>query len=155
MSIDRGVIDEIVTEIWSSMLDFQLSEAGSGVDQTGHRQVRAAVQLTGGWEGTVVIECDQTVARVFTAAMTGADESPGDAEVQDVMGELANMIGGNLKAVIGAPTQLSMPTVVVGTDLDLSVLGATELVHVSYACGGGVFSILVMSRDADVRAVSA
>lgn len=147
-TIDAAGIEEIVAEIWESMLGLTIEPAEAVSD--GGRELRAAVQITGGWEGAFIIECPEASARAFTAAMLGEDDPDGldQAEVHDVMGELANMAGGNLKAIVAADSRLSLPTVTAGRDLDLNVLGASELVRSRFAADGSPFTVVVVARSA-------
>lgn len=149
MSIDSSSVHDIVTEIWESMLGLEIAVAvPPPAPPPPHREVCAAVQITGGWEGAVVVACDETVAASFTAVMLGLDddEPAAESDIHDVMGELANMAGGNLKAVVGREAQLSLPTVVVGSDLDISVPGAAVAVREVYTAGEDRFSITVMAK---------
>ena len=59
-----------------------------------------------------------------------------DAEVVDALGELTNMIGGNVKSLLPAPSQLSLPMVsdsVWPTTVPGSVAGVPGRVHASVA----------------------
>ena len=63
----------------------------------------SAVQLTGEWNGAVLLECDRGQACRFAARFLSIDLPDAvDDVVRDVLGELANMIGGNLKCVLSA-----------------------------------------------------
>jgi chemotaxis protein CheX len=149
MTIQPAVVHDIVVEIWETMLGLEASPTASEPPADRGREVCAAVQVTGTWEGAAVIECPEAVAASFTAAMLGLDdEEPAEGDVHDVMGELANMVGGNLKAVIGGETQLSLPTVVVGADLDLSVPGASVDFAACYEAGEHPFRVVVLAHTA-------
>lgn len=147
-TIDSAGVHGIVAEIWESILGLAIEATDSAGE--GGREVRAAVQIAGGWEGAVIVECPESSARAFTAAMLGEDDP--DAldvgEVHDVMGELANMAGGNLKALVAGESRLSLPTVAAGRDLDLAVLGASELVRNRYTADGLPFTVVVVARSA-------
>lgn len=73
------------------------------------------VRLTGAWEGAVAITCSMKHAERAASAMYAMD--PGRAsndQVRDALGEIAHMIGGNIKALLPSPTNLSLPSVVQG-----------------------------------------
>jgi chemotaxis protein CheY-P-specific phosphatase CheC len=68
------------------------------------------VHITGGWEGSVVVQCEDELARRLAAAMFGSE--PGvvtPEEVSDAIGEIANVTAGNVKSRLGVACQLSMP----------------------------------------------
>jgi chemotaxis protein CheX len=105
---------EIVGQVWSSYLDVEgtdpLIPTGEGLKAT---DVVASVSITGGWSGHVVVSCSDTAARHAAAAflMTVADEVSAD-DVTDVLGELANIVGGNVKSMLPASSMVSLPQVV-------------------------------------------
>ena len=71
------------------------------------------VRLTSGWNGAVLMECDKAQACRFTARFLSMDAPDSvDDLVRDVLGELANMIGGNLKCVLKGGMRLSLPSVI-------------------------------------------
>ena len=43
--------------------------------------------------------------------MMGAEETVGPDDLVDAFGELANVVGGNVKSLLAAPAVLSLPTV--------------------------------------------
>lgn len=74
-----------------------------------------------------------------------------DDVVCDVLGELANMIGGNLKCVLaqGVPStrgiRISMPSVVDGRDYSVHVCGAEARQRFGFLCDEGPFWITLLS----------
>ncbi|HJQ05001.1 MAG TPA: chemotaxis protein CheX [Nocardioides sp.] len=76
----------------------------------------AAVSVSGGWQGTVTVELSADVAAALTAQMLAlpAGEDAADADVADAVGELVNMIGGNVKSLMPGPSVLSLPMVAAG-----------------------------------------
>jgi chemotaxis protein CheX len=68
--------------------------------------------------------------------MFQADEAPSGEEIRDALGELTNVIGGNVKALFPGPSALSLPTVAVGSDYDLGVIDASATRTVSFTCDG-------------------
>ena len=70
----------------------------------------AYVHITGGWEGSVVIQCEEELGRKIAAAMFGSDAgSVSPQEVIDAIGEIANVTAGNVKTRLGMPCQISTP----------------------------------------------
>lgn len=111
-------------------------------------QVMACVQISGGWQGAVVITCTRSVAEAIAASMFAMD--PGTtsaAELDDAMGEMANMIGGNIKGRLPGPSQLSLPTVAEGRDFSAAFPGAHPAVEVLFALGPGTLGVQVLRQD--------
>jgi chemotaxis protein CheX len=69
-----------------------------------------------------------------------------DDDVRDVLGELANMIGGNMKCGMTAGVKLSMPTVLDGSDYDLRVCGSQVQERLAFECAEGSFWVTILSK---------
>lgn len=76
----------------------------------------AAISVSGGWHGVVTVELDEGVARRLTARMLAIPtvEEVQDSDVADAVGELVNMVGGNVKSLMPGPSALSLPSVAAG-----------------------------------------
>lgn len=128
MTITHDELRSIMGAIWESLLGSALT-AAEGSGQEPRPRVVGRVEITGGWEGAVTIDCDAELAADVAAAMFGLEN--GDAapdEIRDALGELANMAGGNIKSLLPAPSQLGLPTV--SDDVEpASVPDDTEPLH--------------------------
>jgi chemotaxis protein CheX len=136
---------QIVESVFATMLSLEVSECGTPWFPNGER-LTAAVHLAGDWSGAVLLECDRSQACRFAGRFLSSDP-PGtvDDVVRDVLGELANMIGGNLKCVLMRGIRLSMPSVVDGSDYSLRVCGAEVRERIAFLCAEGLFWITVLS----------
>ena len=92
------------------------------------------------------------VSRSFAARFLAREPSGDDVvddlvddDVRDVLGELANMIGGNLKSVLSRGIQLSMPSVVDGSNYSLRICGAEVRALLSFQCAEGIIWIRVLA----------
>lgn len=74
------------------------------------------IHLAGGWEGLVLTGFEPSLAFAVTAHMLKIEEprAVGDA-VRDAVGEVANIVAGNLKALLPEHAAMSIPQVVEGT----------------------------------------
>jgi chemotaxis protein CheX len=112
-------LSSIVDQIWASYLDPENKHPWITAELPHTTaEIVASVSISGNWHGHVVVSCSTTAARAAAAAflLVEADEvAVGD--VIDVMGELANIVGGNLKSMLPATSFVSLPQVVsaVGT----------------------------------------
>ena len=87
-------------EVFDTMLSMELNEQDTLSLADGSRIV-GSVSLAGSVSGTVNIHVSRHLfAAQITANMLGMeiDEIESDEEVHDVIGELSNMIGGDLKS---------------------------------------------------------
>ena len=108
--------------------------------------VVAFIGLTGSWNGTGAISCTGEVACRLSGRLLMSEFASVDADVLDAMGELANMIVGNVKEDLAqslGPLAISTPTVIHGRGLQTrSVDGETDA-RVTFACEGGVLDVRV------------
>jgi chemotaxis protein CheX len=136
---------QIVESVFAAMLKLEVGGCGEPWFPSGDR-LTAAVHLAGDWNGAVLLECDRRQACRFAGRFLSMDP-PGtvDDVVRDVLGELANMIGGNLKCVLMRGIRLSMPSVVDGSDYSLRVCGAEVRERLAFQCAEGLFWITVLA----------
>jgi chemotaxis protein CheX len=139
-------ITEIAQEVWESFLSLTLLPHPLGPDApaiTG-RHMTGCVAVSGEWTGTVFLACDPELAAAAAEAMFAAD--PGTLtvdEVSDALGELTNMIGGNIKSLLPAPSRLSVPSVAEGESYTVRIPGARLLEQVVLVCSAGPLQISI------------
>ena len=116
-------------EVFETMLSMQLAER-EDVSKlpAGTNQVVGSVSMAGTVSGTVNIYVGDVFAKVITADMLGMelDEVDSDEEIHDVIGELSNMIGGDLKSRLcdaGFDCSLSIPSITSGKDFVIESKG--------------------------------
>jgi chemotaxis protein CheX len=103
-------ITQVTTIVWESVLGITLEPQAEipSVEQP----VVGCVKVSGAFNGAVTIECGEASARDAAATMFGvAPRLAGAAEIRDAIGELVNMTGGNVKALLPAVSVLALPTV--------------------------------------------
>lgn len=140
-------VAQIVESVFGAMmsLDVQASDVPWFPSRD---RLTSSVHLTGDWNGTVLLECSLQSACRFAGRFLSMDAPPEavDDVVRDVFGELANMIGGNLKcAMPGGGIRLSMPSVVDGGDYSLRVCGAGSRHQLALRCADGDFWVTVLA----------
>lgn len=118
MSVETVVTEddlaEMVEQVWASYLDPEgVSPLIPTGDQEQPSEVHSTVSITGTWHGHLVYASSTQAARKAAAAFLAMElDEVGQEDVSDVLGELANIVGGNVKAMLPAGCFLSLPTVV-------------------------------------------
>ena len=141
-------IIEIAQSIWETMFALPL-EAGSGGTLGTDPAMTGAVQIDGAWEGAVMLQCPRVLADRLTTVLFQGDGTPTPDDVRDAMGELTNMLAGNVKALLAEPSRISLPTVALGADYELSVVGTHAVATVSFTCEGSPLTVTVLERVPD------
>jgi CheY-specific phosphatase CheX len=144
-------IEEITGMIWQSLFDLPLERVGNPQAEV-EPAVTGFVSIDGAWNGAVMVRCPITLATTLTASMFQAASPPTFDDVRDALGELTNMVAGNVKALLPSPCNLSLPAVALGTDYALSVLGTTTLASVSFTCDGNPLLVTLLQRSAEAGA---
>jgi chemotaxis protein CheX len=141
----RAELIEIVRSVFGTMMSLDVVESGLLWFPSGER-LTATVYLTGEWNGAVLLECDRADACRLAGRFLGMDPPEAvDDVVRDVIGELANMIGGNLKSSLSAGIRLSMPSVVDGGNYSLRICGAPWCERLCFRHDEGLFWVTLLT----------
>jgi chemotaxis protein CheX len=105
---------EMVEQVWVSYLDPEgVSPLIPSGDEKQESEVHSSVSISGSWTGHLVYASSQNAAKKAAAAFLAMEpDEVGPEDISDVLGELANIVGGNVKAMLPAGCFLSLPTVV-------------------------------------------
>lgn len=76
-------------------------------------RLRASVTVSGEWSGWITLEVSRAAARDLTRRMLQVDDVS-DADVHDAVGELVNVLGGNVKSLLVEGSVLGLPEVTDG-----------------------------------------
>jgi len=115
--LPAAALCEVVQNIWETMFSMGLETVDENFDDRA-RFVTSCVQISGAWEGVVVLRSSLTLARRLTGIMLDLQEPQG-ADLCDAMGELANLTAGGVQALLPAPSELTPPVVIEGKDYTL------------------------------------
>jgi chemotaxis protein CheX len=116
--VNENDLAEMVEQVWLSYLDPEgvhpLVPTG---DETQPSEVHSSVSITGSWTGHVVYASSAAAARKAAAAFMAMDPNEvSEEDLSDVLGELANIVGGNVKGMLPAGAFLSLPQVVLAPE---------------------------------------
>lgn len=104
--------------------------------------ISGIIGFSGVLRGTVVISLDQEVAFSAAESFLGSRPSKVNGDVVDMVGELANMIGGSAKDRLEIPgIELGLPTVVSGKGHSISFDPGAHVEVLPFQCDFGPFSV--------------
>ena len=70
------------------------------------------IRITGGWDSLVqVLTPRKTAVAIASSMFDMSEEELSEAEIRDAVGEVVNMVGGNLKGIVEGDSSLSLPCV--------------------------------------------
>ena len=110
--LDPATVQSIADEVWPSLVGD--GEAFVPVPVPRPAEVVSAwVDIIGPWTGSVVVTCAPATAAALTESvlMTRPPTVVDDEDVADALGELANVLGGNVKSVLPGESRLGLPQI--------------------------------------------
>jgi chemotaxis protein CheX len=147
-------IEDVIKTIWASLFELPLDLGGAGQLGPGPL-VTGRVQIVGAWDGAVMLVCPAPLACTLAQQMFRADSPPTVDEVRDALGELTNMIAGNVKALLPGPSQIVLPVVTVGSDDHVNVLDNSAVTTVAFTCDGQPLLVTLLRGSADTVGATA
>ena len=122
--------------IWGSVLGLAVHRSDEPVELLPGETLVGCVQITGSWDGAVTLECPTSLARRVSAIMFGLNEEDTTLEfTQDALGELTNMMGGNIKSsLLPELSSLGLPTVVNGDTYSARVTDTRLVTRIAFTC---------------------
>ncbi len=150
MSDEQGPWLDVVGPTWTGTLNLALEEAE--VSPTLKPELSAFVQIMGDWQGLVVVGVSQALARQATGSMFDLPPDAVEPEmVRDAMGEMANVLGGAIKAGIVGTKSLSLPTVVQGEDHSVYVPDMSLASVRAWRCGSELMWVKLYEHNANAQ----
>ncbi|MCA9179542.1 MAG: chemotaxis protein CheX [Planctomycetales bacterium] len=128
----------ITRELFAGMLQLPFEETEAAKCVGPH--LKSSVGISGDWTGVVSVVVSEALAERIAATLFNSD-SVADGDIRDSLGEVANIVGGNVKGAIDKQCSLSLPVVeeVVGDEDGSGRWSA-------YQCDSELFWIVVDSQ---------
>jgi chemotaxis protein CheX len=139
-------IIESAKEIFSSMVMMEISVSGDNMTKsvTLIESISGVIGLAGTHKGVLAIHIPNKVAMAITSSFLGMDVDEMNEDVEDAVGELANMLGGNVKSILsenGRDINLSLPSTITGQQYDFQPTKEAERIIIPFRCDAGEFTI--------------
>lgn len=140
----RQQITEIAKAVFSTMVMLEVVDRYPLLAPvtTFRDTLTSMVGLAGSHSGILALHCPKGLALRITSNMLGMEVADIDDDVNDAMGEIANMIGGDVKHIFspgGADLSLSIPTVIYGTEYVLESMSSRDALVIPFDCEGSQF----------------
>lgn len=136
----RQFLTHHLGDVFSTMLSLQVTPVADS--QMPHFENRVTGSVGFGGEtvtGAVYLHLSAALATQATSAMLGLppEEITGEQEVNDVVGEMTNMLAGGLKSTLcdlGATCAVSTPAIIRGTSFEIEALPDVRRECMVFAC---------------------
>jgi len=132
---------------WNSILEVDVEQVDEKFEENSDSDITTCVLISGAWKGMVVMNFHLKLANAVAIKMFDLkDEKPTDEHLIDAVGEMINMIGGNLKALVPQPSFLSLPIVSMNGHSILFPC-TREVCKSVFNCKGQQFKITVLQSS--------
>ncbi len=152
MDVGQAIIDG-TEEVFSSMLMVEL-QTGDPIEGKGgdvESNLTSMLGLGKDIKGMLAVHCPAVVAKDITGTFLGLEVQELDEDVKDAIGEIANMVAGNLKIFFqenGINIELAIPTTVVGKSFRTGGMSGATRVAVPFSMNGTTFLVELKYVDA-------
>ena len=142
--IDEATLAQVSRDVCETMLCLSASQVSTAPLDGIH--LAAYVQIRGECELRVEVEtvrelASQIASQMFSTEPQNLDES----ELRDALGEVANMIGGNVKGILSGEFDLSLP--IVEERRDNRMTDSSYGPNIRFSCGGFPLIVRVVSTS--------
>jgi len=136
---------ESTKEIFSSMvmMDIVVKEITTKHGAL-HDTITGMIGLAGTHKGVLAIHIPYEVAMAITGSFLMMEVTEMNDDVHDAIGEVANMIGGNVKTILsekGRDIDLSLPSTISGAEYSFSSDKEVDKVIIEFDTGKGAFLV--------------
>ncbi len=136
---------EATREIFSSMVMMEITvkeimEEHGPLNDT----ITGMIGLAGTHKGVLAVHLPYSVAMAITSSFLMMDVEEINEDVHDAVGEIANMLGGNVKTILsenGRDIDLSLPSTISGSQYSFQSDKAVEKVIIEFDTGNGAFMV--------------
>jgi chemotaxis protein CheX len=145
-------ITDATTEIFETMIMLDIS-AGDPLKEKINNfkcSVSGVIGLAGSCKGILAIHLPDKVAMAITGSFLGMDVTEVDDDVTDAIGELANMVAGNIKMILdeaGNNVTLSIPSCVHGEEYTMDTVSDSERVVIPFDIESGQFLVELQIKN--------
>ncbi|WP_425616243.1 chemotaxis protein CheX [Anatilimnocola sp. NA78] len=147
MTVKSDDVVAITENVLKTMLDFDVATTDFVAEPDSAEQISSFVQISGAWEGTVIVESSLGLARDIAGGMFGiSTNSVSEDDLQDALAEITNMVGGNIKGLVNSPSFLSIPCI--AKESTLAGPGQPKVVfQQSFVCRDELLRITLCQQD--------
>ena len=116
MKIDQEQIVKITHDMFTSMLNIPEARTGSSVSALPSEVIQGSVSIDGDWHAELRVVASKQLAESIACAMFAMEvDELTTCEIHDAIGEVANVIGGNLKGIVNQDCSLGIPDISTST----------------------------------------
>ncbi|WP_028585467.1 chemotaxis protein CheX [Desulfogranum mediterraneum] len=141
-------LTESTLEIFTGMVMMEIEPLEETAAALGvlHNSITGMVGLAGTHKGLLAVHLPEAVALAVTGSFLGMEVAEINEDVQDAIGEIANMLGGDLKMILsdkGKDIQLSLPSTISGETYTFASSADIDHLVLPFKAPDGIFQVVV------------
>lgn len=145
--IESDDVVAITQNVFSTMIQMETNPVATDSCIEPETGMIGCIQIVGEWCGTVILQTSVALASAASSRMFAMNEDEvTDADRQDSLAELTNMIGGNIKSIVPSPSNLSLPTVTNGKDFEFLNYGSKPVSATTFIGDAHLFRIIILEK---------
>ncbi len=123
--MDKSVINDLISKCWLDTTHLPIQPTNLDELTDNSELYIASVVFSGKSQGSMTVAMGEALATKIASMMFDCEiDSVSFDDVKDSIGELVNVLAGNMKTDFFGDSELSRPLVMQGSDAILSVLGS-------------------------------
>ena len=146
MIVGEEQICTLTNMVFETVLKTDVKRVDTPGTLGGGKYVAAKVDVIGSWNGSVTVGCSHTLARRTAGKMF---DMPAETitleELRDAVGEVANILGGNVKTLIAGKARLSLPSVAEVDDKSVFEASVKDRMNVWFESEGERFVVQLVA----------
>jgi chemotaxis protein CheX len=120
-------------------IDLEMGRPTVKTDRKASGEITGVIGFAGDKKGSFTISLKKDSALTIYGAFTGEPQEEFNDEVIDAIGELTNIISGQTRLElekIGFNIKASLPTVIIGRDVDINMITKAPIITLPFSFGG-------------------
>ena len=143
----RESIEQVTESVYATMLAFGVRPTEEPWQEQS-AAFTAAVHYAGSWQGAPLLECSAGQAERWAERLMSLVPPVALDDARDSLGEIVNVLAGNLKPLLPGGVGLSIPSVVQGSDYSFRICGGNLCEKLCFADDSGPFRITLVVTEA-------
>ena len=148
MKLAQDQVRSVVLTVWSTQLGLEIRNVEEAFGAGKVETLTAVIHVSGDFHGGIRVECGRGLIRRAASIMFSmpAEDLTLDDE-RDVIGELTNVIAGNVKALLPGTNSISLPTIVDGRDYRVTNVDVKTSDEAHFALDGEPMAVTVFEHS--------
>lgn len=135
-TMDKSVINDLLSKCWLDTTHMSIQSTTLDELTDSSELYIASVIFSGKSQGSMTIAMGESLATKIAGMMFDCEvDSVSFDDIKDSIGELVNVLAGNMKRVFFGDSELSRPIVMQGDNAILSVLGSDVVFQKTFVSG--------------------